>query len=139
MFMLLLAGIGCLALFGFELTRARSVTEREREKALKSVRAVAGIAALAPVRARRSMFLTHLAPPLAVIHRRLWRKQTDDHIATELARAGASRRLTAELYMALRVGLTALGFAIGFLIAHGAGRVLLALVFGAAGVLFPGF
>jgi tight adherence protein C len=139
MFMLLIAGIGCLALLGFELTRARSVTERERERALRSVRTSAGVAALAPVQARRSMLRTRLAPLLASIHRKAWPKKTDDAIATELARAGASRRFTAELFMALRVALTAGGFVIGFLVAHGIGRFLLGLVFAAAGILLPGF
>ena len=41
--------------------------------------------------------------------------------------------------MAGRVALTGLGLFAGFTIAHGAGRILLALVFGAGGVLFPGF
>ncbi len=41
--------------------------------------------------------------------------------------------------MAGRVALTGLGLFAGFTIAHGAGRILLALVFGAGGILFPGF
>jgi tight adherence protein C len=85
------------------------------------------------------MLRTRLAPLLASIHRKAWPKKTDDAIATELARAGASRRFTAELFMALRVALTAGGFVIGFLVAHGIGRFLLGLVFAAAGILLPGF
>jgi tight adherence protein C len=92
-----------------------------------------------PEHARRSLFSLHLAPRLASIHRKLWRRQTDDQLAMELARAGASRRFTAELFMALRVGLTVAGLLFGFVIAHGAGRILLGLVFAAAGILFPGF
>jgi tight adherence protein C len=140
MLLLLFAGIGCLALFGFEVTRMRTAVERDRQKALKSVRTAAGVVS-APKAAhvRRSLVAARVAPHLAALHRRLWRKQTDDVIATELARAGASRRLTAELFMALRVGLTAVLFAFGLLIGHGAGRVLLPLVFGVAGIIIPGF
>ena len=73
---------------------------------------------------RRSLFATKAAPVAAGVHRKLWRKQDDNEIATALARAGASRRLTAELFMAGRVALAVVGFIAGFLIAHGAGRDL---------------
>jgi tight adherence protein C len=139
MSLLLIAGIGCLALCAFEVMRTRTVVERERFRALKSVRAVSGGASGPAPSVRRSLIVVHLAPRLAAIHRKLWRKQTDDEIATELARAGASRRWTAELFMAARVALTAALFAFGFLIGHGVGRILLGLVFGAAGVLLPRF
>jgi tight adherence protein C len=139
MFIFLIAGIGCLALFAFELNRSKTATERQRAKALKSVRSHTGAAALPAPQARRSVFRTRVAPFLASIHRKVWPRQTDDAIATELARAGASRRFTAELFMALRVLLATLGVVIGFLVAHGAGRFLLGAVFGAAGILFPGF
>jgi len=139
MVLLLIAGIGCLAFLGFELTRSRTATERERDKALRSVRAHAGAAAMTAPTLRRSIFRTNVAPFLASIHRRVWPKQTDDAIATELARAGASRRFTAELFMAVRVGLATLGLLFGVLIAHGVGRFLLGIVFAAAGILFPGF
>ena len=139
MFLLLLAGIGCFALCGFHLVRMRTVVERERYNALKTVRAMGASATATPEHARRSLFSLHLAPRLASIHRKLWRRQTDDQLAMELARAGASRRFTAELFMALRVGLTVAGLLFGFVIAHGAGRILLGLVFAAAGILFPGF
>jgi tight adherence protein C len=139
MFMLLIAGIGCLALCGYELTRTRTVAERDRCLALDSVRKSAGASAVAPGEARRSLFVTRAAPLLADVHRRLWRKSGDVEIATALARAGASRRLTAEVFMAGRVVLAVLGFVAGSLIAHGAGRILLGLVFAAAGILFPGF
>jgi tight adherence protein C len=139
MFLLLVAGIGCLALCGFEVTRARTVVERDRQKALRSVRSMAGVATGPTGIVRRSLFVAHLAPRLAMVHRKIWKKQTDDQIATELARAGASRRLTAELFMAIRVALTAGLFVFGFLVAHGAGRILLGLVFAAAGILLPRF
>ena len=139
MVLLLITGIGCLALFGFQLTRARTVTVREREQALRSVRAHAGEVPLPAAESRRSLVRTRFAPFLASIHRKLWPKQTDDAIATELARAGASRRFTAELFMALRVALATLGVVFGFLIAHGIGRFLLGIVFAAAGILLPGF
>jgi tight adherence protein C len=139
MLLLLIAGIGCLAFLGFELTRARTVTAREREKALESVRAHLGAAALPAPQPRRSLIRTRIAPLLASVHRRVWPRQTDDAIATELARAGASRRFTAELFMALRVSLATLGLLFGFVVAHGAGRFFLGIVFAAAGILFPGF
>ena len=47
--------------------------------------------------------------------------------------------LTAEIFMAGRVALTGFGIFAGFTLAHGVGRILLALVFGLAGILFPGF
>lgn len=139
MLLLLVAGIGCLALCGFQIVRARTVVERERSNALKTVRALVAAPAFGAPQTRRSLFAVHLAPRLAMIHRRLWRRQTDDTIATELARAGASRRFNAELFMALRVGVTILGLVLGFLIGHGIGRLLLGIVFAAAGILFPGF
>lgn len=140
MFLLLIVGVGCLALMGFELTRARTAAERERAKALKSVRTHTGAAVvLGHGPSRPSFIRTKVAPFLASVHRKVWPKQTDDAIATELARAGASRRFTAELFMALRVAAATLGLLFGFFIAHGVGRLLLGIVFAAAGILFPGF
>jgi tight adherence protein C len=139
MLMLLIAGIACLALCGFELTRTRTVADRDRRMALATVRTAVGAMAPAPDAPRRSLFATKAAPFLADVHRKLWRKQDDHEIATALARAGASGRLSAELFMAGRVALTVLGFIAGFFIAHGAGRILVGLVFAAAGILFPGF
>ena len=139
MFLLVVAGIGCLALCGFQVVRMRTLVERERASALKTVRAISGTSSFTAPQTRRSLFVAHLAPRLAAIHRRLWRKQTDDAIATELARAGASRRFNAELFMALRVGVAIAGFVLGFFIAHGIGRLLLGVAFAAAGILFPGF
>ena len=100
MLMLLIAGIACLALCGFQLTRTRAVADRDRRLALTSVRTAVGAMAVVPDAPRRSLFATKAAPVLADVHRKLWRKQDDDEIATALARAGASRRLTAELFMA---------------------------------------
>jgi tight adherence protein C len=139
MLLLLIIGIGCIAFLGFELSRSRSTAGRERAQALKSVHAHAGAAALTAPPSRSSVIRTRVAPFLASIHRRLWPKQTDDGIATELARAGASRRFTAELFMALRVGLATFGFLLGFLIGHGVGRFLIGVAFAAAGILLPGF
>jgi tight adherence protein C len=139
MLLLLIAGIGCLAFLGFELTRSKAVTERDRERALKSVRAHAGAVALPAPHSRESLVRARIAPFLASVHRKVWPKQTDDAISTELARAGASRRLTAELFMALRVALATIGLLLGIFVAHGAGRFLLGIVFAAAGILVPGF
>jgi tight adherence protein C len=117
----------------------RTIVERERYNALKTVRAMAANATAPPEHERRSLFSVHLAPRLAAIHRKLWRRDTDDDLEMELARAGASRRFTAELFMALRVALTIAGLLFGFVIAHGVGRLLLGLTFAAAGILLPGF
>jgi tight adherence protein C len=138
MLMLLIAGIACLALCGFQLTRSRTVADRDRRLALTSVRTAVGAIAVVPDAPRRSLFATKAAPVLADVHRKLWRKN-DNEIATALARAGVTRRLSVELFMAGRVALTVFGFIAGFLIGHGPGRILLGLVFGAAGILFPGF
>jgi tight adherence protein C len=80
-----------------------------------------------------------VAALLAQVHRRVWRKQTDHEITLSLRRAGVSRRFTAELFMAGRVAATAFGVFVGFTLAHGMGRILLGLVFAAAGVILPGF
>jgi tight adherence protein C len=138
MFIFLVAGIGCLALFGFQLTRRRFIADRERHAALETVRGSTG-AALGPANARRSLLLARLPRYLASIHTRVWRKESEHDITLKLLRAGASRRLTAELFMAGRVLLTALGLLAGFTFAHGAGRILLAIVFAAAGIFLPGF
>ena len=139
MLLLLIAGLGCLALCGFQFVRIRTVVERERHNALKAVRAVGATAPAVSAQNRRSLAVAHLAPRLAALHRKVWRRQTDDELAMELARAGVSRRFTAELFMAVRVAATLCGFAFGFVIAHGFGRIVLGLVFGLAGALVPGF
>ena len=43
MILLLLAGIACFALCGYQLTRARTAAERDRRAALETVRSAAGI------------------------------------------------------------------------------------------------
>jgi tight adherence protein C len=138
MIMLLIAGIGCLFLCGFQLSRARATSARARDIALKSVRTAALAAAPEEAR-RRSLLLPRLAALLANVHRRFWRKQTDDALAAELARAGVTRRFTPELFMALRVIATLVGVLFGFVLAHGVGKLLLGVVFGAAGIIIPGF
>ncbi|HWJ45009.1 MAG TPA: type II secretion system F family protein [Gaiellaceae bacterium] len=137
MLLLLIAGIACLAVSAFQLTRPRVIAERERRRAIERVRATSDAIAV-PSPERRSLGAA-LAAPLARLHRKLWARQTDHDIATALARAGASRRFNAESFMALRVGVTGFGLFAGFTFAHGAGRILLALLFGAAGILLPGF
>ncbi len=69
---------------------------------------------------------------------KLWRKTSADDITTELRRAG-SQRMTAERFMALRVGFTAAGIVAGFALADGPRRFVLAAVFGIAAVYLPGF
>ena len=139
MIMLLLAGLACLALLGFELTRARTVVDRDRRNALSSVRTATASARVGSADSGRSSLFMRAVPALARLHRKVWPKQTEADVATELARAGASRKLTADVFMAVRVLLVVAGLALGFVVAHGAGRVLLGLVFAAAGILSPGF
>jgi tight adherence protein C len=138
MFIFLVAGIGCLALFGFQLTRGRFIADRERQAALQTVRGATG-APVASGRARQSVLLARVPGYLAWLHSRIWRKESEHDITLKLLRAGASRRLTAELFMAGRVLLTFLGLLAGFTFAHGAGRILLAIVFAAGGIFLPGF
>jgi tight adherence protein C len=137
MLLLLITGIACLAISGFQLTRPRVIAERDRRNAIERIRS-ASDAVHVPADERRSL-LQAAARPLARVHRKLWSRQTDHDITTALARAGVSRRLTAELFMAGRVGLTGLGILAGFTLAHGAGRILVGLFFAAAGILLPGF
>lgn len=137
MVLLLIAGIACLAVSAFQLTRPRAIAERQRRVAIERVRSTSDALAL-PSPERRSLG-SAIAAPLARLHRRLWRRQTDHDIATALARAGASRRFNAESFMALRVGVTGFGLLAGFVFAHGAGRILVGLFFAAAGILLPGF
>jgi tight adherence protein C len=139
MVIFLIAGLGCLAFLGFQVTRPRATSERERRDALSSVRVGAGVVSGPPSPERRSVIVARAAPFLADVHRWVWRRSDDHVIESELARAGVSRRFTAELFMAARVALTASCCFLGFVIGHGAGRVLLPIVFGAAGVLLPGF
>jgi tight adherence protein C len=137
MLLLLIAGIACLAFSAFRLTRPRAIADRERRLAIERVRSTSDAIVL-PSPERRSLGAA-ISAPLARLHRRLWRHQTDQDIETALARAGASRRLNAESFMALRVVVTGFGLFVGFTLAHGVGRVLVGLFFAAAGILLPGF
>lgn len=137
MLLLLITGIACLAISAFQLTRPRVIAERDRRLAIERVRSSSE--AIPTATDERRSLLRIVAVPLARVHRKLWRRQTDHDIATALARAGVSRRLTAELFMAGRVALTGLGILAGFTFAHGAGRILVALFFAATGIILPGF
>jgi tight adherence protein C len=137
MVLLLIAGITCLAVSAFQLTRPRAVADRQRRTAIDRIRSTSDAIALPPAE-RRSLTST-LAAPLARLHRRVWRRQTDHDVETVLARAGASRRFNAETFMALRVVVTGFGLFAGFALAHGVGRLLLGLVFAAGGIFLPGF
>src|SRR2546423_11010282 len=138
MMLLLVAGIALLALAAFQGARPRVAADRDRRRALDRFRASADVTAAAVTDGRRSIF-GRVAALLAQVHRRVWRKQTDHEITLSLRRAGVSRRFTAELFMAGRVAATAFGVFVGFTLAHGMGRILLGLVFAAAGVILPGF
>jgi tight adherence protein C len=138
MMLLLVAGIALLAMAALQVARPRVAADRDRRRALDRVRASADVAAGAGTDGRRSIF-GRVAALLAQVHRRVWRKQTDHEITLSLRRAGVSRRFTAELFMAGRVAATAFGVLVGFTLAHGMGRILLGLVFAAAGVILPGF
>ena len=138
MIIILIAGLLSLALFGHQLVRPSSAAERDRRAALHRVRSLTGGGAIAET-VRESVLLARIPGWLAGVHKKLWPRVSEDDITTKLLRAGASRRLTAEYFMAARVGLTTLGLLAGFTFAHGAGRILLAIVFAAGGILLPGF
>jgi tight adherence protein C len=135
MFIFLVAGIACLTLAGFHFTRPRLVAERQRRAALETIRPGGS----GSPEARRSLFVARLTPLLAKVHTKLWPKESEEDVTVKLLRAGASQRLTAELFLAGRLGLTILGLFAGLTFAHGAGRILLAIVFAAGGILLPGF
>src|SRR5919201_1897311 len=118
MILILLAGIACFALCGYQLTRARAAAERDRLSA---------------------ELIERVLPLLASIHAKLWRKDSPEAIAAHLRQAGVSSRLTAEMFMAARVALTILGVLAGLTLAHGAGRLLMAISFAAAGIYVPKF
>jgi len=138
MIIFLITGIACLALLGLELTRSRLTADRDRQAALQTVRAVAGSSDVTTATSKTAV-LRRVPALLAKLHMKLWRKDSPDDITAQLLRAGASQRLTAELFMAGRVALTGLGLFAGFTLAHGGHRVLLALALGAAGAYLPGF
>jgi tight adherence protein C len=139
MILILLAGIACFALCGYQLTRARVAAERDRRAALETVRSAAGGPAETADASRTPALLSRALPLLAEVHAKLWRKDSPEAIDAQLRRAGVSSRLTAEMFMAGRVALTALGFVAGLTLAHGAGRILLAISFAVAGIYVPSF
>lgn len=139
MILILFAGIACFAFCGYQLTRGRVAAERDRRAALETVRAAAGGAAETTDTSARSVVLDRALPLLAAVHEKLWRRDSPEAIDAKLRRAGVSSRLTAEIFMAGRVALTALGLLAGLTLAHGAGRILLASAFAAAGIYVPNF
>ena len=140
MIIFLVAGLGCLALLGFQLGRPRATAERQRREALEAARAAAGaVAAAGPVPGSRSELPTRIAALLVRIHLKLWRQQSQDDVSAQLRRAGTSRRLTTERFMAGRVALMIAGVVVGFLLAPGGRGILLGIVFAAAAGYLPGF
>ena len=98
MIILLVAGIACLALCAFQLTRPRLAADRERRAALETVRSAAAARGARRPRRRRARPCCSRACPRCScrVHMKLWRKESPDDITAQLRRAGASRRLTAE-------------------------------------------
>jgi tight adherence protein C len=139
MIVFLVAGIAALALFGFQLTRPRLVAERDRRAALATVRSAAAGTAGPSMTRSRSVLLAPVSALLVRVHMKVWRKQSPDDISAQLRLAGATRSLTPELFMAGRVGLTILGMLAGITLAEGGKRIVLGIVFAAAGMLLPGF
>ena len=139
MIILLVLGIGCLALAGFQLTRPRLAADRDRRAALETVRGAAVRGVQTAEAGRQSVLLARLSALLVRVHTKVWRKESPDDITAQLLRAGWSRRMTAELFMAGRVALTILALFAGFTIAEGGRRIVLALAFGAAAVYLPAF
>jgi tight adherence protein C len=139
MILFLIAGIGCLALFGFQLTRPRLIAERDRRAALATVRSAARGSGASAAAGPRSVLFARVSPLLVRVHMKLWRKDSPDDITAQLRRAGASRGLTAERFMAGRVVLTVLGVLAGFTLADGGRQIVLAVVFAAAGIYLPAF
>jgi tight adherence protein C len=139
MIILLVAGIACLALCAFQLTRPRFAADRDRRAALETVRSAARGGAPTAEAPRQSVLLGRLSVLLVRVHTKVWRKESPDDITAQLLRAGVSRRLTAEMFMAGRVAVTGLGIFVGFALGNGGRGIVLALSFGAAGVYIPGF
>jgi tight adherence protein C len=139
MIILLVAGIACLALCAFQLTRPRLAADRDRRAALETLRSAARGGTQTSEPPRQSVLLGRLSALLARVHTKIWCKESPDDITVQLLRAGASRRLTAEVFMAGRVALTAFGIFAGFIMGNGGRGIVLALFFGAAGVYLPGF
>jgi tight adherence protein C len=139
MLMLLVAGLACLALCGFQLTRARATALRDRQAALQSVRAAAIPEVDGQTSRRRSVLIPRVSGVLVRLHLKLFRKDSRDDINAQLRRAGTSRRLTAEAFMAGRLAIAAVAVLAGLTIAEGPRRLVMALLFGFAGVYIPGF
>jgi tight adherence protein C len=139
MIILLVAGIACLALCAFQLTRPRLAADRDRRAALETVRSAARAGEQTSEAPRRSVLLGSLSALLVRVHTKIWRKESPDDITAQLLRAGVSRRLNAEVFMAGRVALTAFGIIAGFALGNGGRGIVLALFFGAACVYLPGF
>jgi tight adherence protein C len=139
MIMLLVAGIACLALAGFQLTRPRRAAERERQAALETVRSLTDSQVDSKDVRRNSVLLARATASLARVHTKLWRRDSPDAITAELRRAGVSRGLTAERFMAIRVAAPVLGMLAGFTLADGGRRIALGIVFAFAGVFIPRF
>jgi tight adherence protein C len=139
MILFLVVGIACLALFAFQLTRPRLAAERDRRAVLATVRSAARGGAASAAAGRRSVLFARVSPLLVRVHMKLWRKDSPDDITAQLRRAGASRGLTAERFMAGRVVLTVLGGLAGFTLADGGRQIVLAIVFAAAGIYLPAF
>jgi tight adherence protein C len=140
MIILLVAGLSCLALLGFQLVRPRATAERQRRDALEAVRASAeGMTAAAPAPGPMSELPARVSALLVRIHSKIWRKQSRDDISAQLHRAGPSRRLTAERFMAGRVALMIVGVLAGLVLAPGGRGILLGIVFAGAAGYLPGF
>jgi tight adherence protein C len=139
MIVLLIAGILCLALFALQLTRPRRDAERDRRAALARVRGAASMGARADAARHRSELLSRASALLVRLHLKVWRKQSPDDIAAQLRRAGASRRLTPEVFMAGRVVLMVVGVLAGFTLVGGPRGLVLAIVFAVAAIYLPSF
>jgi hypothetical protein len=71
MILILLAGIACFALCGYQLTRARVAAERDRRAALQTVRSAAGGPAETADAGRTPALLSRALPLLAHVHAKL--------------------------------------------------------------------
>jgi tight adherence protein C len=140
MIIFLLAGIACLALCAFQLTRPRMAADRERRDALEAVRSAAETSDGGQSGARReSVLLPRLSALLVRVHLKIWRKASPDDITAQLYRAGASRRLTAQKFMAGRVLAMFVGLLFGFSVSEGLRKLVLSLFFGFIGLYLPAF
>jgi tight adherence protein C len=139
MTVLLVAGIICLVLFGLQLTRPSRTAERDRRAALQTVRSAADGGALVVASPPRFELLGRISALLVRLHLKLWRKQSADDISAQLRRAGASRRLTAEVFMAGRVMVAVLAVLAGFALGSGGRAFVVATFFGFAAVYLPSF